>query len=487
MDESKTTLMIQQVLDHYMNQTGVNEEYLHNLTTVTKIPENSTPPMYCGQAMKDFRISYLQVHGYISLMVCLFGMLANTMNIIVLTRKDMISPTNAILTGLALADNLVMIDYIVYAVHNYILVQRSMEEKYSYPWAVYVLIHSHFTQVFHTISIWLTLTLAVWRYLSVAHPLSSRGWCTLNRALIAIAIAYIGSPILCIPTYLTYTIRDKNIIENNPLFPESNETVKVYLVDESEMAKNNKALIKINFWTYSVIVKIIPCLALTILSYCLVSALVNARERRDQLKRNRSATKNSSSGGEEGEGRHTDRTTIMLLAILILFLITEIPQGILVLLSGILDDDDNDAFFRNCYTAFNEVMDILALINGAINFILYCAMSRQFRQTFIRLFRPRILDNWSALPLQPVPERRSLMQRTHTSNCVKDTNLNIEQPPTGVWHCYFHLLKQLHTSFYQSFSLELLVEEKTKRKPDSDDEAFFQSGEFLVYHLILEN
>jgi len=31
-------------------------------------------------------------------------------------------------------------------------------------------------------------------------------------------------------------------------------------------------------------------------------------------------------------------------------------------------------------------MDIAALVNNAVNFVLYCAMSRQFRQTFIELF-----------------------------------------------------------------------------------------------------
>lgn len=36
-------------------------------------------------------------------------------------------------------------------------------------------------------------------------------------------------------------------------------------------------------------------------------------------------------------------------------------------------------------------MDILALINSAINFILYCSMSRQFRKTFSVLFRPKFL------------------------------------------------------------------------------------------------
>lgn len=48
-----------------------------------------------------------------------------------------------------------------------------------------------------------------------------------------------------------------------------------------------------------------------------------------------------------------------------------------------------------------EVMDIIALINSAINFILYCSMSRQFRTTFKMVFRPGILNRW--LPVAQVP------------------------------------------------------------------------------------
>lgn len=43
-------------------------------------------------------------------------------------------------------------------------------------------------------------------------------------------------------------------------------------------------------------------------------------------------------------------------------------------------------------------MDILALVNSAINFILYCLMSRQFRLTFTMLFRPKFLDKWLPIP-----------------------------------------------------------------------------------------
>lgn len=33
-------------------------------------------------------------------------------------------------------------------------------------------------------------------------------------------------------------------------------------------------------------------------------------------------------------------------------------------------------------------MDFLALLNSSINFILYCTMSRQFRETFTQIFIP---------------------------------------------------------------------------------------------------
>lgn len=82
-------------------------------------------------------------------------------------RKEMISPTNAILTGLAVADMLVMADYVPYTIHNYIHSGQKMEEMYSYEWTVYALFHAHFSVVCHAISIWLTLLLAIWRYIAV--------------------------------------------------------------------------------------------------------------------------------------------------------------------------------------------------------------------------------------------------------------------------------------------------------------------------------
>ena len=57
-------------------------------------------------------------------------------------------------------------------------------------------------------------------------------------------------------------------------------------------------------------------------------------------------------------------------------------KGILGFLAAVLDE----SFFFDCYTPLGELMDMMALINCTINFILYCLMSRLFRTTGRKIF-----------------------------------------------------------------------------------------------------
>ena len=80
---------------------------------------------------------YEPVHGYLAVTICILGTIFNMMNILVLTHKDMrTNPINLLLTGIAVADMMVMVEYIPFAVHLYLLqgASRPMEEKVSeYP------------------------------------------------------------------------------------------------------------------------------------------------------------------------------------------------------------------------------------------------------------------------------------------------------------------------------------------------------------------
>lgn len=155
-----------------------------------------------------------------------------------------------------------------------------------------------------------------------------------------------------------------------------------YHVDSDRQGR----LYQVNFWVHAVLIKLLPCSILTIISIWLIRALYSANQHQKNL-RNYSACP---AGEKMVKRQHkadkrTDRTTKMLLAVLLLFLVTELPQGILGLMSGLL----GWCFFKRCYDLFGEILDFLALLNGAINFVLYCSMSRQFRQTFRQLLLQR--------------------------------------------------------------------------------------------------
>lgn len=143
-----------------------------NFTDIKKPSSNSTTPglvmteCYCIGTLREVLLSYKSVHGYFSLVVCIFGTVANVLNVAVLTRKDMATaPINRILTALAIADMLVMLEYVPYVSYAYLVLPGELNMPYN--WAMFVLFHCHFTQVFHTISIGLTLVLAVWRYIAI--------------------------------------------------------------------------------------------------------------------------------------------------------------------------------------------------------------------------------------------------------------------------------------------------------------------------------
>ena len=73
---------------------------------------------------------YEPVHGYLAVTVCVLGTFFNMMNILVLTHKDMrTNPINLLLTGIAVADMMVMLEYIPFAIHMYLIQGRTLEEK----------------------------------------------------------------------------------------------------------------------------------------------------------------------------------------------------------------------------------------------------------------------------------------------------------------------------------------------------------------------
>ena len=164
-----------------------------NTSSITKSDtlsalDTTGPPLCNLEYVKD---GYLPYHGVLAIIVCSIGAVFNLLNIVVLTHKDMRSnPINLILIGIAAADCLVMLEYIPFTCHMYLMddVDRDPEEKFSLAWGIFLLFHTNFTIMIHTVSIWLTLFLAIWRLIMIKFPTIATRLCTLPRCKTVLAL-----------------------------------------------------------------------------------------------------------------------------------------------------------------------------------------------------------------------------------------------------------------------------------------------------------
>ena len=139
-----------------------------------------------------------------------------------------------------------------------------------------------------------------------------------------------------------------------------------------------------SFYFQAVLIKLLPCLLLAILSILLIQQMKDAvRRHKALLNRHPINGLDLSTNSRHGK---TNRTTRMLVVVVVLFVVTETPQGILQLLGGVVD-----GFFDSVYGPLGDIMDTLTLFNNGINFVLYCSMSKQFRDTFMAIFVPDII------------------------------------------------------------------------------------------------
>ena len=74
---------------------------------------------FSSSALYRFGDFYQSIHGYLSLVVCAFGIVSNALNVLVLTRRSMSNATNCLLTALAVTDLLTMTAYVPYAGYFY--------------------------------------------------------------------------------------------------------------------------------------------------------------------------------------------------------------------------------------------------------------------------------------------------------------------------------------------------------------------------------
>ncbi|KRY18741.1 FMRFamide receptor [Trichinella patagoniensis] len=323
--------------------------------------------------INQFHQQYQAVHGHLCIVLCLFGIVTNILNCIVLTRRQMRSASNMFLAIIALIDMGLMVLYLVYVAH-FVVVQQCSHFIYTYSWTWFLLLHALFSVVLHTISLWLAALFALVRLIVIRRTQDVSLFLTTRFIGKLFCYLAISVAILSIPHALTFTV----VQETVPCKEHSENTSIRYTLMPSQLAiAGDCFLLKTTFWINGFPFKLVPCVILFVSILSLVKFLSEAQAKKQRIFGNNK---------RQQPVRYISRsTTKLLVTILSIFLITEIPQAIVATLSGIFPAE----IYAKIYPKVGDLLDLLALINCNANFILLCIMSSQFRTTFASMFLPR--------------------------------------------------------------------------------------------------
>lgn len=301
---------------------------------------------------------YTKFHGYISLVICVFGILTNMVSIVVLNMKELRSSSNFILTLMAICDNITMALYIPQVLLFYVNNgSDSLSQYLSYNKVIYSLVASQLTLASHNASVWLGVSLTIFRFLQSRsrHHIPKRTKNLQTAAVVCTALVI--SVASSVPNTFANRI-EKFILPDNQT---------IYIVNVPAVATNNAhTLVDTNVLLYAIVGKLLPCFLMILFVGALVHSLHKRSQRFSFTTRKRSVM--------------MGRTNRLLYAIVILFLITELPQGALVLLCAFVP-----GLYENVYIPLGDFFDFIALTNFFVNFILYCIMSSKFRSKVKKL------------------------------------------------------------------------------------------------------
>ena len=171
---------------------------------------NST---FCGEVYNSFQVEYEFVLSFVYVFIWIARLFGNFLNIVVFSQKQMISPFNKIFLWLSISDLFKLVSIALFVLScgwcqymDYTFMFFRPHSSFSGAKALQVSVF--LLQAFHTIIVGLNITLAFWRYLTLAHPLQTEFKCDYRSARLTVMGSYVLSFILSLPVLFAFSVHE---------------------------------------------------------------------------------------------------------------------------------------------------------------------------------------------------------------------------------------------------------------------------------------
>ncbi len=342
--------------------------------------------------------------------VCLMGIAGNTISILVLDKDRNNRVVTFLLKCLAVADNLVlMVSFVslslIYGLLHYVEGRTAVNAIKPYI-IKYVQPVGYISQ---TLTIWLTVLLAVNRYIAICRPFDVHRFCTLRTAKIQVLVCLVVTALLNVPRFFQYNI--VTVTQNN--------TTRLKVEPSPTIGEPTLFGMIVTNGLFTVLVLVLPLILLLVVNTKLIREL-----RRMQRRMNHAAKQFSSDAHSE------QNITIVMVIIIVVLLLCHTPDRVAQLLRVTVPTEDKK--YPKFTFIFINIANFLIVLNSSTNFFIYYFLRQRFRQIFKAAFgcKPKQMyseDDRALSVLQSTP----LTEQPNLNKITENSDASTKMIPNG--------------------------------------------------------
>ncbi|RNA44663.1 FMRFamide receptor-like [Brachionus plicatilis] len=352
------------------------------------------------------------------LMVCV-GILTNSLNLIVLSRKTMKSTTNKYLSTLAVCDLFVLVFSQLSVSNNFIYYLKDSSDLYIsliinehsdhnssqtaeysiheqiikiyHKWAFYIYpkLYPYVYPVaimFQVCTVLINLGMSTDRFVAIHFPLKSLNFCTIKCAKRVILYIFIFSFLYSLPRFFEYYVHVEQVAM-------SNETFTIVYNDFTTMGQSSTFRTIIYVYMYILFQSVVP---LVLLSFINLALLVSLKKSGNKLRKfsvvnentKLDSIKSSSLKFCAREINKRKDITLMLVTVVLLFVVFQSPAVVCNCFYGSNNYRQEFAVKEaNSYHTVCQIGNVFILAGSSLNFFTYCWFNRKFRYELTRCLR----------------------------------------------------------------------------------------------------
>ena len=406
---------------------GVTDDGIYASTIPTVPYENAnkvTPATLFHKVEHEWSYEFV-VENILVPALCLFGIFGNVLTLLILIRRlhDGIECLEkAALLGmimLAISDGMFCI---VTILNTFLSVDELIfdQKTISLFFTMYGL---YFQNIFIKLSTYITMIMAIFRYIAIARATSARHLLNHRNTLLAIFSSTFLWILFLLPLLWSWNLDKVKC-----------ETKTYFLLSAGSFEGSNSLAKSITVcWTF--IGFLIP---VVILAYCNANLILSVRS---SIAKTSNSTNNTPGSSRSNRQAAQKRITITLISIVACFIILQSPSEIfhfyLELSSGRVESQLISVALVTC--------NVLQMINMSFNFLLYCIVNSYFRNTLRKylphkcqqddiLYNKLLLRNTILLEKyersQMTPSRQNLTLEATSRTCVEFKSVSNINSPT---------------------------------------------------------